>query len=437
MESDDPKTLTKIATSNLKPMDRFRQGRMDRATWPVRFFKATPTAICLGFVCLCMTALGICLILVAPKAYITDVAWYKTGDKEVFLNVAQDLVPPIYLYYRLSDFTSNHKRFGESKSRLYYGSSYNCRGIEKYGKAKQIRPDLASTMLNYPDDADMEPCGLAAISMFTDTFQLKRGSQNIILQTNSVAWPDEHKFYAKDGTTCQDVKVSGRCSTAAGISATVRNKDDLRFCKYWICPAQNYHYQGWVRFNPRKQIIQQWGKINQKLPKGTYTVDLIANTWPADKWMTKKGVQIGVTTGAGGNSPFLGWVCVATAILLFLQTASLLVPQLLRFQAPTGLVKNLLEDEDMAGPVSSTTAATAVVSQQPVATTLISVDLDSLKQISSGPLLTVPEEEPEAEPINQKAHGPSYAEAAHASEAWKVQSAEMKTIKGIDDLFPC
>lgn len=73
------------------------------------------------------------------------------------LNIEETMEPPIYFYYKLSNFYQNHRRYVKSRSdgqlKGDTGASISsCEPLERF------------------DEKKLYPCGLIANSLFNDTF---------------------------------------------------------------------------------------------------------------------------------------------------------------------------------------------------------------------------------------------------------------------------
>jgi hypothetical protein len=67
----------------------------------------------------------------------------------------------------------------------------------------------------------------------------------------------------------------------------------------------NEHFIVWMRTAGMPNFRKLWGKINQDLPKGDYTLT-ITNTYDVSAWDGKKRVILSTTNAFGGKNIFLG-----------------------------------------------------------------------------------------------------------------------------------
>ena len=121
---------------------------------------------------------------------------YITEDNvcELEFTIPNDLKPPIYLYYRMTNFYQNHRRYVKSldvdqlKGKAVTKIASDCDPLRQNG-----------TLLYYP-------CGLIANSLFNDTFDnfTARGfadQQFYNLTEQGVAWDSERSLYGESSYT--------------------------------------------------------------------------------------------------------------------------------------------------------------------------------------------------------------------------------------------
>eukprot|EP01066_Platyproteum_vivax_P013074 Platyproteum_vivax@DN5945_c0_g1_i3.p1 len=359
-----------------------------RQTWPIQLFQAKGVSILFLFLCVIFVIVGVIILVFARKAYDTEIVFYQTGDVSVNINVERDLIAPITVYYYLSNFNGNHKRFQTSRPRKYFGSSYSCSGATTIGKAKELRPDFQN-LASFPDEVEVEPCGLGSWAFFSDRFEIfDPYGQQVEIEEDHLAWPWDKKLFAEDGENCEKMKESGQCSTQAGLDATIHTQSDLKYCKYWTCPGVNSRYQAWMRAN----ISHIQKNVLGVMRKGQYVLYLTQNSWPAELWNTEKGVTLGTTTHQGGSNSFVGWLCIAQAIILFLGSLSLLIPLKLHFFKPGPYVLELQLDvqtpvsvHSYAQVVPTSTRPAQTSARQPVASTLVGWEHDAREDATNLP----------------------------------------------------
>jgi len=218
--------------------------------------------------------------------------------KNITINIDKDMEPPIYFYYKLTEFYQNHRRYVKSRSDA------------------QLRGDL--TKKSYPGCEPMErdpnttkilyPCGLIANSFFNDTFDLPTITHNgtivpIKWIRKGIAWQSDkdQKFKKVDTTT---------------------DEFNKRFSLYYwdkkLPEVTNEDFIVWMR----TAGLPTFKKLNKKIlnytfKKGSTFNVKVTNNFPVDSFGGTKSIVLSTTTWLGGKNDFLGWAYVTVSILCF------------------------------------------------------------------------------------------------------------------------
>ena len=135
--------------------------------------------------------IGIAIVLYSAEVVEVTTRYDNCGSTTCTLNITipSKMVSPIYVYYQLTNFYQNHRRYVKSRSdeqlRGSIGSLGTCTPVER-NSANEI----------------IVPCGLIANSFFNDTFnanvcRVSGGNCTGIVWTGTgIAWESdvEHKF---------------------------------------------------------------------------------------------------------------------------------------------------------------------------------------------------------------------------------------------------
>jgi LEM3 (ligand-effect modulator 3) family / CDC50 family len=110
-----------------------------------------------------------------------------------------DLHPPVLLYYRLTNFYQNHRRYVKSFDQAQLsGTARSVYDISR-SECDKVKVDNATGLPFYP-------CGLIANSIFNDTYQSPQllnpqgGNNNTsvyTMATTGIAWSSDAKLYGK------------------------------------------------------------------------------------------------------------------------------------------------------------------------------------------------------------------------------------------------
>ncbi|KAJ3332993.1 hypothetical protein HDU76_012336 [Blyttiomyces sp. JEL0837] len=122
-------------------------------------------------------------------------------------NIDSDMTGPVYLYYRLTNFYQNHRRYVKS-----FDSSQLANKLGTNSPGGNCNPlSHASDVANYASvykwldpnnssqqNAQIYPCGLIANSYFTDEISdLTSGTNTIVFSEGGIAWPSDSGKFVK------------------------------------------------------------------------------------------------------------------------------------------------------------------------------------------------------------------------------------------------
>ena len=171
----------------------------------------------------------------------------------ITINIEQDINDTAFIFYEIWDFYINDKEFVSSRNFNEYNDFRNT-------SSASAKCNGASIMSEVKDDGNYTsiggnklsassvafPCGLVAKYHFNDTFNFydSNGKEIEIDQTN-IAYP-EYKGL---------------------IYRNLENKDKVQ----WL-DVEDEHYIVWMSTEADSNFIKPWGRYNNTLQKGNYTV---------------------------------------------------------------------------------------------------------------------------------------------------------------------
>lgn len=211
----------------------------------------------------------------------------------ITFQINKNLDSPIYLYYKLDNFYSNHIDFVKSKN--YYqlrGENVSEKKIDascKYMSRNKdhFRTNNESEIMSYYNEVMdpnslMNPCGLIADSMFNDSFTLYDSNNHIInIDPSNITYEmDRNKNFKND----KNYK-----------NTQWHNKEDE-------------HFIVWMNMELFPNFIKKWGNINQDLPKGEYKMT-IDNKWGKAQWNIKKYFIL-AKGNKFGSETFFGFILI-------------------------------------------------------------------------------------------------------------------------------
>eukprot|EP01066_Platyproteum_vivax_P001572 Platyproteum_vivax@DN12018_c0_g1_i1.p1 len=204
------------------------------------------------------------------------------------------ITPPLFFYYQLSNFFQNHRQYVNSVSeRQLAGVDISSETVME--ECDPITKDALNRVYF--------PCGIAARSVFDDTYVLS-DSRGFILKMDSsveaIAWPEDKSRYRH------------------------RNDLDPDSVHDWLdrhvfpLGVETSHFIVWMRISPLPIFRKLWGKIT-----GPSEIHLpiridVVNRFNTTSWEGKKAVAMAAPTWLGGRNLWLGVSFLVVGSLLLL-----------------------------------------------------------------------------------------------------------------------
>ncbi|KAL4065443.1 CDC50/LEM3 family [Scleroderma yunnanense] len=226
-------------------------------------------------------------------------------------NIISDLSPPVFQYYRLTNFYQNNRRYVQSLDTAQLQGQYR--------DASSLSNSNCKPLAVTSDGKVIYPCGLIANSKFNDTilgFHLvsdPSGNSDYNFTQSGIAWPGEAKKYsATSGYVGMFDQIVPPPNWALMYPDNYTDNN----------PPPNLqadeHFQNWMRTAGLPTFSKLYGRNDTStLPAGQYQVQIFYN-FPVQGYKGTKSLVISTVSWIGGKNPFLGWAYVAASAVFVL-----------------------------------------------------------------------------------------------------------------------
>merc|ERR1712088_578445 len=109
----------------------------------------------------------------------------ETCKCEVTIEIKEDMEKPVYMYYGLTNFYQNHRRYVKSRSEAQLLGK-----IETKTTGGDCEPFATDKETGKP----IMPCGAIANSLFNDSISLTKDDNPITLIRTGIAWESDKKY---------------------------------------------------------------------------------------------------------------------------------------------------------------------------------------------------------------------------------------------------
>jgi hypothetical protein len=219
---------------------------------------------------------------------------YPTCTCRVIFNVTQELRPPVNVYYGLSNYYQNHRRYVQSWSVTQINAQSN-NDLRETANCEPMRNSSNANGTSVP----IAPCGLRMNSAFNDTFTLL----DVFINQSNISWPVD-----------RSVRFSRLNVTSDSLAGTVRPPNWPRPLSEVPDGLQNEHNIVWFRASALPWLRKLYGRIHTSIPAGRHTVDIQYN-YLVTRFSGKKHFILSEVSWLGGQNYFLGGAYVLVGLL--------------------------------------------------------------------------------------------------------------------------
>ncbi|WWC62818.1 uncharacterized protein I303_105416 [Kwoniella dejecticola CBS 10117] len=244
----------------------------------------------------------------APTWSFSNDSTRKVGQEarcEIEFEVPYNLGPGVFLYYKLTNYYQNHRRYVMSLDTSQLKGDRRSTSQIDSGDCKPITS---------AEGKPYYPCGLIANSVFNDTFgpvvllNSQNGAQNQTYNftEKGIAWSGIKKNYVVTPGYDSPSDVLPPPNWARRYPDGYTEFPNLQ---------EDEHFQIWMRIAALPTFRKLWARNDDEvMTQGRYRVSAYMN-YPVKQFSGTKSVVISTVSWIGGKQPFLGWAYIAAAIL--------------------------------------------------------------------------------------------------------------------------
>ncbi|XP_039249866.1 cell cycle control protein 50A-like [Styela clava] len=247
----------------------------------------------------------------------------------VTLNVTKHMQTEVYVYYGLTNFFQNHRRYVKSRD----DAQLNGQSVEN-----SLSNDCSPyrNVNNTSSSPPIAPCGAIANSLFNDTFNftLEGVTTPVGINLTGIAWPtDKGQKFNNPGDP--NLSISQRFNGYAKPDFWQKAVYELDTNN----PSNNgFENEGlivWMRTAAFPTFRKPYGRIVDGLPKGVYTIQIDYN-FPVQSFDGTKRIIVSTTSWIGGKNNFLGIAYIVVGSLCFAVGIALCIVHQITKKTTTG-----------------------------------------------------------------------------------------------------
>ncbi|KAJ5169111.1 Meiotically protein [Penicillium canariense] len=235
----------------------------------------------------------------------------------LYFTIPESMGPPVFLYYRLTNFYQNHRRYVQSLDLDQLKGTAVPNGTISGSVCDPLATDDATGKAYYP-------CGLIANSMFNDSIgnpiRTASTSTNYTMTTKGIAWDSDKALIKQTKYKPWEVVPPPNWSEYNGTyeKTGIPNLHEREDFMVWMRTAGLPSFSKLARRND-----------DTAMPQGDYQLDIL-DRFPVAEYDGTKSILLSTRTVIGGKNPFMGIAYVVVGGVCVLLGALFTVAYLVR-----------------------------------------------------------------------------------------------------------